>query len=38
MIRKVLDTVPQISIGAASVPAGAGFLDLVEKTVHVLGL
>lgn len=37
-IRKVLDTVRQIGIGAASVPAGAGLLDLVEKAAHALGL
>jgi hypothetical protein len=37
-IRKVLDTIRQIGIGAASVPAGAGLLDLVEKAAHALGL
>jgi hypothetical protein len=37
-IRKVLDTVRQIGIGAAGVPAGAGLLDLVEKAAHALGL
>jgi hypothetical protein len=37
-IRKVLETVRQIGIGAASVPAGAGLLDLVEKAAHALGL
>lgn len=37
-VRKALDTVRQIAIGAASVPAGAGLLDLLEKAVHALGL
>ena len=37
-VRKVLETVRQIAIGAASVPAGAGLLDLVEKAAHALGL
>ncbi len=37
-VRKVLDTVRQIGIGAASVPAGVGLLDLVEKAAHALGL
>jgi len=37
-VRKVFDTVRQIGIGAASVPAGAGLLDLVEKAAHALGL
>lgn len=37
-VQKVLDTVRQIAIGAASIPAGAGLLDLVEKAAHALGL
>ena len=37
-MRKILDTVRQIGIGAASVPAGAGLLDLVERPAHALGL
>jgi len=37
-VRKILDTVRQIGIGAASVPAGLGLLDLVEKASHTLGL
>jgi len=37
-VRKILDTVRQIGIGAAGVPAGAGLLDLVEKAAHALGL
>ena len=37
-IRKILDTVRQIGIGTAGVPAGAGLLDLVENAAHALGL
>jgi hypothetical protein len=37
-VRRILDTVRQIGIGAAGVPAGAGLLDLVEKAAHALGL